>query len=103
MVSQRDYIALRDKSEAGRIHATGQEDPSDSCALTAYGACCPAIYRRERPSSPPSTNGASMACGSGSTRALREQQRGRLGRDPQPSASIIGSQLVKTTEHDQSR
>ncbi len=74
---------------------------STSSKVAVLGACCRMNSRLAKPSTTTSELGASTVLGNNYTlpcaTALRNRLRVRLKRDPQPSASIVDSQSVKTT------
>jgi hypothetical protein len=61
------------------------------------GVCCPTTSHLGRSFTITSGLGGSTALGRSCTRPYEKRLRVRMGRDPQPSAGIVDSQLVKTT------
>ena len=71
---------------------------STRCGPAVRGGCCRTISRRGRRSTGGSGNSATAACSRRINHALVMVDRERVGRDASPSAAIIDSQSVKTTE-----
>ena len=66
--------------------------------LAANGGCCRRTFRRSRRCSGISTTGATAGSGRRSASILAMETRELEGRDAQPTAGVIDSQTVKTTE-----
>ena len=73
--------------------------PCCICGVRAVsGGCCRTICHRGKRCMPTSASGAGMATWERLNRELRIEVRVGEGKDPEPSAAIMDSQSVKTTE-----